>query len=310
MKIIITSSKDAFRSRDLVGELERKSTVFYEDYGVDLRDIKELNSKDDKILAIDEVRIKGGYSSINKMLTNMKNVKYICGLSARYHEFDLNKAKSLGIKYCNNPDTTTKSVAQLAVMHMFMLIRNYPQTKQDDFSFYGVNNLGREYQALTAGIFGYGNIGSKIADICNKLGMEVKIWSRSEKVSKFQQVGIDDLLDQDVIFIALPTEEGTRKLFDNNFYQNLKKKNYIIDVSASDELYDKNKVIKLANDGKIAGFGFEEEKQNSEYIDFKGNIVSTPHIGWGTEESYFRLYKGWVDTILACSKGAPINVIS
>lgn len=309
MQIIIISPKSAFKKKKILNRLKKLGTVFYEQNMLDLQDIKELYNKEEKILGLDEVRVRGGYKAINNFLEKFNNVKFVCGISSRYNEFNLEKAKKLDIAFCNNPDTTSQSVAELAIMHMFMLIRNQPLTVKRSFHFYGVNNPGREVKSLTAGILGYGNIGSKIAYICDKLGMEVKFWSRKEKSSKFQQVSMKQLLKQDVIFICLPTEKGTKKIFDNNFFNNLNKDQFIIDTSASDALYDKNKLIKKVNKKKLLGFGFEAELPTSKYLESEGNITTTPHIGFITKESYDRWYKGWVETILSCYKGNPINKV-
>lgn len=308
MKLIIVSSKAQFKNPELVQLLEGYGAVFYEDFDLNLNTVKELFDDEPKILAIDELNIHGGFDGVNDALPKMKNVKYIIGLSARYEGFDIETAKKLKIKYCNNPDTTSESVAELAIMLMMMITRKYPLHHSGEF--YGSNNLGREVREMSAGVIGYGNIGKRIAGLCNGLGMKVKYWNRSEKRAFYIQVDeLHKILVQDVIFISLQTNEETKKLFTQDFYDSLRPNQFIIDTTASDALYDKSKLISMANKGKIAGFAFEAENKYSKYTPVKGNVVITPHIGWGTEDSYSRLYNGWARTIIAALQDDPVNEI-
>lgn len=309
MKIIAITPKQEIKNKELIEKLERLGAIFYENDVVDLLEVNELFDEEDKLLAIDDIRIDGGQVSLNKILPKTKNIKYICSLSSRHHGIELKLLKILNITYCNNPDTTSESVAQLGIMMMFMLIRKQPLTLKNSFDFYGVNSLGRECQQLSVGVLGYGNIESKIARICDALSMSVQIWSRSKKKSKFKQVELEELLSNEIIFMALPDCEETRALFTDNLYKSLHPDQYIVDITANDNLHDKNRLIKMVNNRQLLGFGFEAQAPSSRYIKQTGNIVMTPHIGWATEEGYFRMYKGWVDTILSYLEGKPVNEV-
>lgn len=68
--------------------------------------------------------------------------------------------------------------------------------------------------------------------------------------------------------------------------------------------------IQLVKEGMLAGFGFEAESPQSKYVDTKdANISISPHVGWGTQESYRKLYEDWTNTILAAANGKPINIV-
>ena len=125
-KIIVISPKLNFGDPKLVEALEKKQAIFYEQPPVDLNSVAELFDDDEKTLMIDEVLTKGGFMALNEILPRTKNIKHITNLSARYHEVDLEQMKQLGITYSNNPDTTTESVAELAIMDLFALVRNLP----------------------------------------------------------------------------------------------------------------------------------------------------------------------------------------
>jgi len=309
-KIIVISPKLNFGDPKLVEALEKKQAIFYEQPPVDLNSVAELFDDDEKTLMIDEVLTKGGFMALNEILPRTKNIKHITNLSARYHEVDLEQMKQLGITYSNNPDTTTESVAELAIMDLFALVRTLPLMQKDTFEFYGEQHLGREVREMSAGILGYGNIGSRVAELCAALKMPVKIWSRTQKSSPYEQVDVARLLKQDAIFITLATGDEAKVVFNDQFYNTLQPHQYIVDVTASDELYDKNRLIEMANNKKIAGYAFEAESSKSTYAQPAGNVLITPHVGWGTRDSYMRLYGNWVSATVAAFNGQPINVVN
>lgn len=309
-KIVVVSPKANFADRQMVNELENRSAVFYEQAPVDLSKIRELYDADEKILMLDEILTAGGFKSLNEVAPKFKNVTHITNLSARYHEVDLPLLNKLGIKYSNNPDVTTESVAELAIMDMFALVRNLPLVQKGEVEFYGGRHLGREIKELSAGILGYGSIGGRIAVFCNAFGMPVKIWSRTPKPGAYPQVPISTLLTQDVIFISLAASEDTKSLFTNEFYSTLRDNQYVIDITGTDNLYDKNRLIRMANEKDLAGYAFEAEKDISVFAKLTGNVLITPHVGWGTRDSYKRLYGNWVRATLAAYDGSPLNIIS
>lgn len=310
LKILATTTKQFIKYPDLTKKLQSIGCIFVSKFIDNLDEIPELKDNDDKILMLDELNIKDDFKAVNNYLTKMVNVKYICDISSRYHEFDIEKARKLGITYCNNPNTTSQSVAELALMHLMCLVRNQPMYKNKDFDFFGINNLGRELSALSVGILGYGYIGTKIAEICNSLKMKVKVWSRSQKDAKFLQVVPNDIFGCDVIFISVISGEESKSILGSKFINSLNSDKYVIDIVGDDSLYDKNVLIKMVNDGKLAGFGFEAEKPTSKYIETKGNVSISLHTGWGTEESDRRLKESWVNTVVAAYNGKPINIVN
>lgn len=310
MKIVVLSPKSLFKYDDLITKLEDAGAVFYEDTQIELPQISDFYSDEEVVLGFDEMNVKGSFEGLNQELPKLKNVSTICGLSARYHELDLEKLKEAKITYCNNPDTTSQSVAEIAMMHLFILARYQPLFHTDKLNFYGSNKLGRELASLSAGILGFGSIGSRIAKMCTGVGMEVKIWSRTKKESDYPQVELQELLKQDVIFISIASGDDSSKLFNQAFFDSLKPHQYLIDIVADDKLYDKNMTIQLVKEGMLAGFGFEAESPQSKYVDTKdANISISPHVGWGTQESYRKLYEDWTNTILAAANGKPINIV-
>ena len=60
---------------------------------------------------------------------------------------------------------------------------------------------------------GIGNIGSKIADICDGIGMKICYWNRTIKQSDYEYYSLKKLFKTcDVIFLCLQINEETKKI--------------------------------------------------------------------------------------------------
>lgn len=303
MKIVITDSKSNF-PQDCLKDLSKYEVRFYEKETLDVEEIHELYSEEEVILGLDELKFNEGYADLNHAIPKLKNVAHIVGLSSRYNLLDTSSLRKHGIGYSNNPNTTTQAVAELGVMMMLMLLRCYSVVKNKNYQWFSREVLGNETTGKRVGIIGLGNIGTVFASICQSLGMQVAYWNRVKKDVELKYLNFDEVLTSDIVFIGLVTNTETKRIM-AGFESKLGANSILIDVIASDDLYNKNKIIALANEGKIQGFGFEKENSASKYLESNGNVVSTPHIGWATEEADYRLYRQWTDEIIRVAEKCP-----
>jgi lactate dehydrogenase-like 2-hydroxyacid dehydrogenase len=78
-------------------------------------------------------------------------------------------------------------------------------------------------------------------------------YNRTPKQLNAQQVELETVFQQDIIFITIANNPETRQLL-SNIATLIQEKHYIVDVSAYDELYDKAAVVTLLNEGKMRGY--------------------------------------------------------
>ena len=86
---------------------------------------------------------------------------------------DLDAAKMRGIPVFNAPFSNTRSVAELVLGEILLLMRNIPQANADVHrGLWNKSAVGsHEVRGKKLGIVGYGHIGSQLSIIAESLGM-------------------------------------------------------------------------------------------------------------------------------------------
>ena len=149
------------------------------------------------------------------------------------------------------------------------------------------------------GIIGFGNIGKKVAQMAEALGMEVMVAkSAGKNYKKVEENGIlrhdlDEVLEKcDVLTLHVPLTDSTRNLIDLEKMKKMKRSARILNLARGpvinqDDLYFalKNKIIKSA---AIDVTSVEPIEKNSKLFELD-NIVITPHIAWKSEKSMITL---------------------
>ncbi len=182
MKIAILD-KDTLTRGDIdFGELEAIGDVIYCDIKSE-EDIVSSCADCDAILC-NKIVISGS------VMARLPQLKYIGLFATGYNNVDIEAAKAAGITVTNAPDYSTYAVAQ----HVFAMIMRFASrideydcsvkrgdwSKSNTFSYFPYPT--DELQGKTLGIYGYGNIGSKVAEIGNAMGMRVVVTSRTMHV--------------------------------------------------------------------------------------------------------------------------------
>lgn len=281
--------------------------VVYTDFKTDFSNIPELFNDDEKILIFNQFSVEGGFNTLTQYLSEFKNVKYLLSPYASYSGLDLELVKKLGMRYRNNAGANAKSVAQYAVTAMFNLLSRVPELGKLSAPPDG-SLLGEEYHGKTAGIIGMGNVGVELLDILNGLGIETVFYNRSVKSVNAEQVPLEKVFQQDIVFITIATNPDTKKLL-SNITTLVQQKNYIVDISGLDDLYDKSSLVELLNAGKIKGFALETNTAGALQSD--KNLFLTPHIAWCTVDAERRTAQNLLNRTLLIlnNKTAEIDFI-
>lgn len=160
---------------------------------------------------------------------------------------DENILKENSIKLKNSPGCNKESVSEWVVGMMINLFRELHQD---------IGNIDFENNKNTIGllgkkvcILGKGNIGSRVGNICEALGMKVSYFLKG-----------DDLLgktkDQDMVINCLPTNPTTARLLDKNFFENLKKNSFFISIS-SKKVIEMESMFEAVDNGILKGIALD-----------------------------------------------------
>ncbi len=258
-------------------------------------DVKDVASRieDADIVLVNKIKLN------KSNLENAKNLKLICVFATGYDNIDTDYCKTNNIAVCNVPGYSTDSVAQLTVSMALSLATHLFEynnfVKTGGYTASGVANsltpVWHEICGLEWGIVGAGAIGSRVADIANAFGCNVKVF-RQKPDAKYQNVDIDTLCEScDVISIHLPLTDQTRGIINKQRIEKMKKTAIVINV-ARGAIADENALADAVVNKKIAGLGVDvyskEPFSNTHPFwhikDFE-NVLLTPHMAWGSYEA-------------------------
>ncbi|GLS49112.1 D-3-phosphoglycerate dehydrogenase [Methylobacterium gnaphalii] len=218
------------------------------------------------------------------------------------NQVDLDAARARGIPVFNAPFSNTRSVAELTIGEIVMLLRRVPQRsiaahaggwdKSADGSF--------EVRGKTLGIVGYGNIGAQLSNLAEAMGMRVIFFDLTDKL-RHGNTEPSDSLDallaaSDVVSLHVPETPQTAGLIDAARIRAMKPGSYLINNSRG-TVVDLDALAEALKRGHLRGAAVDvfpiEPKSNSERFvsPLQGidNVILTPHVGGSTEEAQDRI---------------------
>ena len=264
---------------------------------------------------------------LNKdVLKQLDSLKYIGVLATGYNVVDTETAKDKGIIVTNIPGYGTDSVAQLTFALLLELCHHVQRhsdsvmqgkwAQSADFCYWDYPLV--ELSGKTMGIIGFGNIGSKVADIAASFGMSV-IGNDNFKTDQyhrknFKWADVNQLLEQsDVVSIHCPLFPETKGLIDKVRLRMMKKSAFLLNTSRGPVIVDED-LAEALNNGTIAGAGIDvlsiEPPSKDNPLFSAKNCLITPHIAWATKEARTRLMDIAVNNLSAFVNGVPVNVVN
>ena len=265
---------------------------------------------DERIKDVDVVittRIKLG----KKQFEKAEKLKLILVTATGFNHIDVKSANEFGIKVANVSGYSTNSVAQLAITFLLNGLtpvnRYYDEVKDGkwmditvpDYQKYPIDDVNGKI----LGIVGFGNIGKRVAQVAEILGMEVMVAKNTEKdnaktgsvIEKdgFLRYDLDEVLEKcDILTLHVPLTDSTRNLINLEKMKKMKKSAVILNLARGpvinqEDLYFalKNKIIKSA---AVDVTSVEPIEKNSKLFELD-NILITPHIAWKSEKSMIKL---------------------
>jgi D-3-phosphoglycerate dehydrogenase len=243
-------------------------------------------------------------------------LKYIIVPAVGYEWVDYKYAASKGIKVINSSTHNSLAVAEHAIALLFAVIRNlYPaQASLQAGKWQSRDFRGIELHGKKVGLIGYGNIGKNIEAMAKGLGMNCSYVN-----SKSSSDDVDTLLsNSDVVIVCASLNDATRGLLDARRLGLLKQTTYLVNV-ARGAILDQEALMQALRNNKIAGAALDvfadeplvgEPNENIVELSKLPNVVATPHIGYNTNETTFRLGEEIYTNIVACLNDEPQNIIN
>ncbi|HFF2983108.1 TPA: phosphoglycerate dehydrogenase, partial [Vibrio cholerae] len=214
------------------------------------------------------------------------------------NQVDLNAAAKRGIPVFNAPFSNTRSVAELVLGEILLLLRGIPEKNALAHRGIWKKSADNSYEARgkRLGIIGYGHIGTQLGIIAENLGMHVYFYDIESKLSlgnATQVHTLSELLNKcDVISLHVPETAGTKNMMGAEEFARMKPGAIFINA-ARGTVVDIPALCNALESGHIAGAAIdvfpEEPASNKEPFESPlmkfDNVILTPHVGGSTQEA-------------------------
>ncbi|WP_315831648.1 phosphoglycerate dehydrogenase [Bradyrhizobium prioriisuperbiae] len=218
------------------------------------------------------------------------------------NQVELDAARRDGVPVFNAPFSNTRSVAELVIGEIVMLLRRViPRSvAAHDGRWDKSANDSHEVRGKTLGIIGYGNIGSQLSYLAEAMGMRVIFYDHTDKLrhgNTEPASSLHELLAQsDVITLHVPETPATHGMIGRAEIEAIKPGAYFINNSRG-TVVDLDALADALRNGRLRGaavdvFPVEPRSNADRFVSpLQGleNVILTPHIGGSTEEAQERI---------------------
>ncbi|MGY6569501.1 MAG: phosphoglycerate dehydrogenase [Salinarimonas sp.] len=218
------------------------------------------------------------------------------------NQVDLDAATRRGIPVFNAPFSNTRSVAELTLAEIVMLMRRIlPRSGAAHQGGWDKSaNDSHEVRGKVLGIVGYGNIGSQLSTLAESFGMKVIYYDHTDKLRHGNTepvASLDALLSAaDVVTLHVPETPATRNMIGERELRLMKRGAFFIN-NARGSLVDLDALARALRDGHLRGAAVDvfpvEPGSNAERFEspLQGleNVILTPHVGGSTVEAQERI---------------------
>ncbi len=212
-------------------------------------------------------------------------------------QIDLETCKENGIVVFNAPYSNTRSVVELAIGEIIMLMRSVFQRSSElhNGQWNKTAQGSREVRGKKLGIVGYGNIGKQLSVLAEALGMSVFYYDIEDKLAlgnATKMSNLKSLLEiSDVVTLHVDDNIANKNFFGEQEISWMKDGAHLVNLSRG-FVVDIKALSNALKSGKIAGAAVdvypEEPAKNGAFLtELKGlnNVILTPHVGGSTEEA-------------------------
>ncbi|MFA5971463.1 MAG: phosphoglycerate dehydrogenase [Lentimicrobiaceae bacterium] len=284
-------------------------------------DEKEL---EEKIKNVHIIGIRSRTNLTREILLKGRKLFAIGCFSIGTNQVNLKAAKGHGIPVFNAPFSNTRSVAELVIAEIIMLMREVPAKSaaahRGEWLKLASNSF--EVRGKNLGIIGYGHIGSQVSILAEAMGMNVYYYDVEKKLSLGKAIACSSLADllmiSDVVTLHVPETDLTRNMISFAELVLMKKGSVVINASRG-TVVDYAAVAKALKEGQLSGVAADvfpvepassSEKFHSVLQEFE-NVILTPHIGGNTLEAQENIGMEVADKLIRYSdNGSTIGAVN
>lgn len=251
-------------------------------------------------------------------------LKLVAVAATGYNMVDLAACRARGVTVCNVRDYAVAGVPEHALMLMLALRRQLLAYRRDvlagewqrapGFCYFGAPM--HDLAGSTLVLLGRGALGLATARLAEAFGMRI-VWAEHRQATTVR-TGYTEfaaaLAQADVLSLHCPLTPATRNVIGAPELALLKSSCILINTSRGG-LVDEVALLAALKAGALAGAGVdvlteEPPRHGSPLLDDGlPNLIVTPHMAWGSQETMGRLAGQLLDNITGFLQGSPQNCI-
>lgn len=258
----------------------------------------DADELEQKIKDVHIIGIRSRTDLTQKVLQKAKKLFAVGCFSIGTNQVDLLAAKQLGIPVFNAPFSNTRSVAELVIAEIIMLMREVPAKNAAAHKGTWLKAAQNSYEVRgkNLGIIGYGHIGSQVSILAESMGMNVFYYDVEKKLSLGKATAcnsMEELLHiADAVTLHVPETELTANMISTKQLNEMKNGSLLINASRG-SVVDVNSLAEALKSKHLTGaaadvFPNEPASNDEEFVSVLqefDNVILTPHIGGSTSEA-------------------------
>ncbi|WP_299109384.1 phosphoglycerate dehydrogenase [uncultured Tenacibaculum sp.] len=268
--------------------------------GFSVETVSRSLSEDELIEKLKDVHVLGIRSKTQvtrRVIEAAEKLMVVSAFCIGTKQIDLEAAKENGIVVFNAPYSNTRSVVELAIGEIIMLMRSVFQrsTELHNGQWNKTAQGSKEVRGKKLGIVGYGNIGKQLSVLAEALGMDVYYYDVEDKLALGNATKVNTLKEllnlSDVVTLHIDDNAANKNYIGKEEIAEMKDGAHLVNLSRG-FVVDIEALVGALESGKIAGAAVdvypEEPRKNGEFFTrLKGlnNVILTPHVGGSTEEA-------------------------
>lgn len=276
---------------------------------------------EDRVANADYLLVSGRLKINNKVLENSRNLKMIQRTGVGLDSLDLDLIKEKNIPLYVNKGINANSVAEHTLLLMLAALRNLIQIDKNTKNgiwkkqIQGVHTY--ELNGKTVGLIGMGAIGRRVAEILKGFHVNIiyydvyRVSTEIEQNLEIQYCELNELLKKsDIISLHCPLTKDTEYIINEPAINKMKEGSIIINT-ARGGLIKEMALTEALKSGKLLYAGidvYEREPATTSPLFELENVVTTPHIGGVTYNSFSEMMKEAMRNIEAFENGKLDNI--
>ena len=301
----VSSSKGSIRTLLLEGVNDSAVELFVSSNFSNIERLPKALDADGLLQAIKGVDLLGIRSRTqltHEALAGADRLVAVGCFSVGTNQVDLDAARQRGIPVFNAPFSNTRSVAELVIGEIVMLLRRiFPRSSAAHKGGWDKSATdSHEVRGRTLGIVGYGNIGSQLSTLAEGMGMKVIYYDHTDRLRHGNTEPVESLQNllaqSDIVSLHVPETPATHGMIGEAELRLMKRGAYLINNSRG-TVVDLDALSRAIREGHLAGAALDvfplEPSSNSERFQspLQGleNVILTPHIGGSTEQAQDRI---------------------